>query len=549
MTQTQNEPGLESLNRTASFLRGRANRYAWFGLGVALAALLAANLLACRAEYDEYSFQGMIQVQQINPALWLLDVMPLLFLIWGQYIGAVMSYQAGAMVMDETRALREQASLLEYQLGHAPVHGQAIGLPNRHAFAGEINKAIARRKRHGGVFAVLILDTEQYHEVEQGQGEDAAHEFASQLSYRLKNAIGDSDFLAHFSYDDFAVLMPQVREEADPRRLASRIQLALDTPLFIRRAPMSVRSSIGIALYPTHGEDAETLIRCAETAKYAAAAEYRDYLIYEPDIENARTERPRLIAELHAVLSHEGLAEEYQPQMPLKPGLPPRLRLLPYWPHPRRGRLEQNEFLNLPDRASLVQSLSLWLLGESAARLAVWRREVHAQLGMVVRLPDATLTQSQSSIVDTVMRLLRSYDLPGSAFTLEFSEKALSAGDEQARQELLALRGEGVNVCLMGVGHLGASPATALYYPVNQARFAPELVYKAQDQAAALNVLSNFAALLDQLVQNVVVSGADSAGSMKLANTLSAHYAEGAAISKPLKPDDIGRWVASLQTL
>src|SRR3546814_5952882 len=93
------------------------------------------------------------------------------------------------------------------------------------------------------------------------------------------------------------------------------------------RSAFSLRASIGIALYPAHGLDAETLLRHAETAKYAAVASRRDYLVYEPSLDDARTEASRLIAEFHGALYNEGLGDDYQPHLPLREGLPRRLRL------------------------------------------------------------------------------------------------------------------------------------------------------------------------------------------------------------------------------
>src|SRR3546814_12451377 len=97
----------------SQLLRGRANRYAWLGLVIAVLAILAATLLSCQYEQGGYSWAGLLAVQQSNPALWALDAMPLIFLVWGQYIGSVMSYQAGAMVLDETRELRDEANRSE----------------------------------------------------------------------------------------------------------------------------------------------------------------------------------------------------------------------------------------------------------------------------------------------------------------------------------------------------------------------------------------------------------------------------------------------------
>jgi len=235
---------IESLDGAAGFLRARANRHAWFGLLLALATLIIATLLAALVDDGDITITGLLDAQQNNPALWFLDLMPLLFLIWGQYVGTVMSYQASAMVLDETRALREQTSLLEYRLGQAATPGQQLALPNRHGFEAELNKAISRRRLRGGACAVLVISAEQFREVELSQGEQMAQELIEQLAQRLQNVLGAEEFLAHLGDDDFAVLQPRVADEGEPQRLAARIQLALDTPLTIARRATSLRLCI-----------------------------------------------------------------------------------------------------------------------------------------------------------------------------------------------------------------------------------------------------------------------------------------------------------------
>lgn len=537
--KTQTETGADSLDDAAGFLRARANRHAWFGLLLALGTLLIATLLAALVEHGDITIAGLLEVQQSNPALWFLDFMPLLFLIWGQYVGTVMSYQAGAMVLDETRALREQASLLEYRLGQAETPGQQLQLPGRHAFEAELNKAVSRRRLRGGGCAVLVISAEQFREVELSQGERIAQDLIEQLAQRLQNVLGAEEFLAHLGDDDFAVLQPRVADEGEPQRLAARIQLALDTPLTIARRATSLRLCIGIALHPAHGDDAATLLRQAETAKYAAAAAHLDHLVWQASLEDTRAEGPRLLAELHAALNHEGLADDYDLQLPLSSELAPRLRLAPYWLHPRRGRLEGADFLSRPRRNSLVHSLLLWLLREGLTRLSAWR-ELRADLGLVIRIPDGAL--EQLALADIVLRLLASHDLPAAALTLEVRERGLIGGG-QAQRQLSRLREAGIGVCLTGLGAIGATPATALHYAISELRLSPDLIALAGHDSAALAVLESTAALAQRLQLRLVLAGIDDERCERLGRTLSAHYIEGREVRPRMQPDEVGLWL------
>jgi len=530
-------PQLESLNATAGLLQGRANRYAWFGLVLAIFALAAATLLNAWIEHQSISLDTIIEVQTGNPALWLLDIMPLLFMAWGQYIGTVMAYQAGALVLDETRALREQASVLEYQLSRSQRDGHSLGLPNRHAFISEANKAFPRRRMRGGHCGVLVIDTDQYHEVVQALGEDAAHEMAAQLASRLENILTRDDFLAHFGHDDFAIFMPRMNDDAESRRLASRIQLAMDTPLSIARQPTSIRVAIGIAHFPQHGDDAETLLRRAETAKFAAASDHRDYAVYDSGLESQRSEGPRLLAELHAALNHDGLQDEYELQKPMRDGLSPRLRLAPVWPHPRIGRLEEERFLQLPNRPSLLHSMTLWLLRDSLTRLNHWRQS-RPGMGLIIRLPDRAF--AELALSEMVFRLLASYGLPASALTLEVSQRGLLNGGDEAARQIQQLRAQDIRICLTEIGRHGGSPAARLQFAFDEIRTDPDLIQQAQHNHQAKLVLESFVHLARDLGLQVVVSGVDDDLMRRSCDTLEIDYVEGSAIAKRMMPGDIG---------
>lgn len=528
----------ESLSGTARFLQGRANRYAWFGLALAVTALIIANVVAAYIEHRTISMVTLFAVQQTNPAIWLLDIMPLMFMTWGQYIGTVMAYQAGAMVLDETRALREQASVLEYQLTrNAPgPTTQLSGLPDRQDFVSHATKVLARRKLRAGKAALLVLDTDQYQDVEQSLGDDAALELVTQLARRLQSILGEEDYIAHFGSDDFGILLPRINDDEDSRRLASRVQLALDTPLAVQRQPMSLRLAVGIAHFPEHGDTVDLLMRRAETAKFAAAGAYRDYAVYEPELETSRAEGPRLQAELHAALNHDGLSDEYELQRPAHDGLPPRLRLAPYWQHPRNGRMDEGLFLNLPNRVSLVHSLSLWIIRDGLSRLAGWR-QARPGLGLIVRLPDAAF--SQIAVSDMVFRMLASHDLPPASLTLEISQRALINGAGQALSQIQQLRRQSVGICLTDVGDAGSSPAGRLYYPFDEMRTVPGLLRRAVSEKDAWAVLESFCRLARTLKLRIVLSGVIDESCRKLGESLGADYMEGAAVARRMTPTEV----------
>lgn len=520
---------LHTLSRTTQLLRGRANRHAWIGLGIAVAALVAATLLACRYEYGDYSLHNLLATQQGNPALWLLDLMPLLFLLWGQHIGTVLSYQAGALVLDETQELRRQTERLQYELERG-VPGQSLGLPNRHGLIAQIERMIADREEHPGAgFAVLALDTANYREIEPAHGTEASHQFLAQLSERLHAVSGEGDVLAHFGFDQFAMLLSHASDPAVAQQLATRVHLALETPLSLGRRPLAARCTIGVACYPEHGNNAETLLRRAETARSLAAADGRDLLVYEHSLDSPRTERSRLRAELHAALNNDALGESYRLQLPLRADLPPRLRLSPFWDHPRLGRLDETHFVDLPDRQGLAYGLSLWLLRHGLDHIA-GQRDAGAP-HLVLRLPSLALREP--SLADMVLRLISAHDLPASSLIIEAPEPALIALFRSQPQQLAALRAGGVRLALADVGGPGTSPLTPTDVPLDECRLAEDLLDRAVHDPRLHATVGALAQLLRIQRASIVATAVDDDARLALAREIGADYAESSAALPP----------------
>ncbi len=510
------------LETAAAILRGRANRHAWYGLLAALVTLLLATVLACYVSDGALSLDGLIRAQKTNPALWVLNLMPFLFLFFGQYTGTVMSYQAGAMVLDETRELREQATRLESELARRDSHGQQLGLPGRRLFRAELRRSLSHPQA-GQTAAVLVLDSEQYPEIRQSAGEEAAQEFAAHLARRLKAALGDDGQLAHFGDDNFAILTRPHTEPELPLRLAQRIQLAMETPIRVDGEPLGVRVAIGIRTLDD-GDDPDALIRQAETAKFAARAEGRDYLSYKPSLRSERGEQLRLSADLHAALFADGLCAEYVEQMALVEGTKARLRMRPFWPHPRRGRLEADDFLNIGTRPSLSETLAIWQLREGLMRFAAARRGGHCQQ-LVVRLPDAVT--GRSDLTERLTRLLAAHDLPPDSLVLELREAALLAQPARAHTELGVLRGEGVNLCLYGIGACGASLAAVVDFPINEVRLADGAIGHALLETRVRTLLEHSADGLRAIGVSLTASGVRDDKELALARQLGCHWAEG----------------------
>jgi diguanylate cyclase len=536
------QPVTPSVELTARLFKARVNRYAVIGSGIALLTVVIATTLACVVEFGSLSLDGIIGVQKSNPALWLLDLTPFIFALWGQYTGTVMAYQASALVLDETAELRKKASALEYQIEHAQTDGPKLGLPNRRALRTVLTQILAREGAAARQPAVLMIEIDQLRDVDRILGEEIAEDLMRIVAQRLQNLISRDQVLAYLGHNEFGLLFIDAPDAEELQRQALRIHRALDTPVALAGMQISLQARIGAAIASDEGLlDAESLLRRAEIAKYAARTEQNDYQLYDASLETRRAGRLSLTAELHAGVSHDALELAYAPQLDLRDGRYRRLRLYPRWPHPRRGTLEESEFINLPERGGLLHSLSLWLLQQGLDQLEQWRRKRDPGLVLAIRLPEQALVRLPLS--EMVTRLLAAHDLPGDALVLEFSELALRSSGRGGLRHLESLSRQGVRICLAGLGGPQCSPASLLDFPVSETRLASTLVQRAQEDSRAALVLERHVALVHDLKLSCGASEIHSRAQLDLLQSLNCDYAEGSAVQSLRSADDCGRWL------
>jgi diguanylate cyclase len=547
------DPVTSSFELTARLFKARANRYAVTGTGIALLTVAIASLLTCAVEYGGISVDGLLAVQKTNPALWLLDLTPFVFALWGQYTGSMMAYQASAFVLDETADLRKKASALEYQIEHGQPEGPRLGLPNRRALRSALTQILTRPADPAKCPAVLMIEIDQLRDVDRIMGDEIAEDLMRIVAQRLQNIISREQVMAYLGHSEFGLLLIGAINADELQRQAQRIHRALDTPVAMAGMQISLQARIGAAIANDGNvPDAESLLRRAEIAKYAARTEQNDFQIYDPSLETRRAGRLSLTAELHASLGNEGLELAFAPQLKLGDhGDSQRMHLHPRWPHPRRGLLEENDFLNLPERGGLLHGLSLWLLQQGLDQLEQWRRKHDPALVMVIRLPEQALVRLPLS--EMLTRLLAAHDLPGDALVLECSEASLRDGGRNALRHLESLTRQGVGICLVGLGGPNCSLATLLDFPVSEVCLSASLTQRALHEEKARLMLHSHLSLAHEMKLVCSAVEVNSNAQLELLRSVGCDWAEG-QVMQPLRnsaasSEWLQRQVAELSSL
>jgi len=412
------------------------------------------------------------------------------------------------------------------------------GLPNRRALREELDGAVDR-----GRFALILLDLDRFHEVNQVLGHELGDKVLLQVAERFAGAVGALDTLAHLGGDTFAVLAPAVASRDEAAALATRLRGALHDELTLGDdAPVYVEATAGIALCPGDGRDAGTLLRRADAALHAAKAQGRPHGFAHPQAGDGSPRRLRRLAELRRALDAGELVVHYQPKLDLQRGDVIGVEALVRWAHPDEGLLDPDEFVPMAEHTQLITGITATVLGQAIEQAALWRAE-----GMAL---DLSVNVSARDLLDPAFPaflgdLLDRHRMPAASLTLEVTERAILADPDEAQLALTQLRRLGVRVALDDFGSGQSSLGRLRDLPFDQLKIDRPFVAGIGADDRDLQITRSAIDLGHSLDITVVAEGLESPADWHRLAALGCDAAQGYALSHPLPADELEAWLYS----
>lgn len=257
----------------------------------------------------------------------------------------------------------------EQHISHLAYHDPLTDLPNRLLLQDRLNHSLAHARRRSEMLAVVFIDLDLFKAINDTLGHTSGDELLVQVAGRLRGCIRESDTAARIGGDEFALVISEILRFEDAPRLAERVSATFNSPFRLAGQETHVSASIGISLYPTHGQDAETLLRNADAAMYQVKKRGRNHLRFHTELMNGSPQWLARGADLRRALEQDELRVHYQPQMNLESGNIIGLEALVRWQHPRRGLLSPGEFLPVAEDGGLIGSIDGWVLRQACAQL------------------------------------------------------------------------------------------------------------------------------------------------------------------------------------
>jgi diguanylate cyclase (GGDEF)-like protein len=291
------------------------------------------------------------------------------------------------------------------------------------------------------MLALIAIDLDRFKAVNDSLGHGAGDKALKLAGQRLKECIRETDLVCRLGGDEFAVLQGRISSPEDGSVLADRIVRAMSRPFEIDGHPILLGASVGIAVAPVDGVDAEALMRRADLALYRAKAQGRGCYHYEQSLDEALQERRTLEAALRAAIWNDELRLFFQPLVSLSSNRVACMEALLRWQHPTRGLLDPGAFIGLAEETGLIVPVGRWVLRQACAAAAGWRADV----AVSVNLSPAQL-RTDSALIEHVRTALHASRLGADRLQLEIAESVLLADSEETLPTLQRLQSLGVKI-------------------------------------------------------------------------------------------------------
>ncbi|MDX2272451.1 MAG: EAL domain-containing protein [Cyanobacteriota bacterium] len=412
-------------------------------------------------------------------------------------------------------------------------------LPNRLWFAEKLRKALAEAEQHHRQMAVLFLDLDRFKMVNDSLGHTVGDSLLIEMARRLGQCLSPHDTVARWGGDEFTVLLTQVPSPEAVSKAAETILQSLKPPTLIDGHELFVTGSIGIALYPQDGDQAETLIKHADAALYRAKDQNRSHFqFYTSDFSSQASELLSLGNSLHRALERQEFVVYFQPLVNLQSGRITCLEALVRWQHPELGLVPPGRFIPLAEDNGLIIPLGELVLRQACQQVVAWHEVGFGSLGIAVNLSVRQFQQPQ--LVNNIQQILIETGLPSHHLELEVTESLAMQDASQTIRWLQELKAMGTQIAIDDFGTGYSSLNYLKQFPIDTLKIDRSFVHSLARDTRDMAIVSTVIALGNGLGLKVIAEGVETQEQYELLRQLDCDEIQGYWFSRPLPAPEVG---------
>jgi len=447
----------------------------------------------------------------------------------GQVTGAV-------IVFSDVSAARA----MTLQMAHSAQHDFLTGLPNRMLFNDRVSQAIILAPRHAKKVAVLFLDLDGFKHINDSLGHAIGDKLLQSIASRLVHCVRGTDTVSRQGGDEFVVLLSEVEHPEDAAITARRMLQTVAEPHSIDPHDLHVTVSIGLSVFPDDGQDAETLIKNADTAMYQAKENGRQsYQFFKPAMNVRAVERQSIEESLRRALEREEFALHYQPKVNLRTGEITGAEALIRWTHPTRGSVSPAQFIPVAEDCGLIVPIGNWVLREACKQARAWL-DAGLSLGtMAVNI--SAMEFRHENFLESVFAILGETGLDPKSLELELTESVLMKRAESAAAVLQTLKARGVQVAVDDFGTGYSSLSYLRKFPIDALKIDQSFVREITIVPDDTSIVTAIISMARSLKLRVVAEGVEKLEELEFLQAHQCEEAQGYYFSRPVLPEQFAK--------
>ncbi|AOF80663.1 diguanylate cyclase domain protein [Methyloversatilis sp. RAC08] len=441
-----------------------------------------------------------------------------------------------------------ERELAEQRIRFLAYHDSLTGLANRQMFREMLDHALARSRRLGKRCALLYLDLDRLKRINDSFGHTLGDQILREVASRLLGSVRSADFVgreglqpdevvARLGGDEFTVLLTDLAHTEDAARVAARICQELGQPIQMDHVELVVTASVGIALFPENGDDAETLLRHADMAMYAAKQRGRNtFEFFTETMQQRAIERLSLEQDMAHALEAGQFALHYQPQVDAVTGRIVSAEALLRWNHPQRGAVSPVEFIPVAEETGLIVPIGEWVVREACRQIAQWRDQGRPVVPVAINL--SAINFRSDSLLPQIVDALQSNRLSSHFLHVELTESAVMHEPESALAKLAALKALGLTLSIDDFGTGYSSLSTLKQFPIDLLKIDRSFVRDLPDDESDASIVDAILAMAHALGLRVVAEGVETEAQRQFLAQRKCGLMQGYLFSRPLPAED-----------
>lgn len=419
------------------------------------------------------------------------------------------------------------------------LHDHLTRLPNRELFRRRLAGELGRMQ--GGLpVGVGLIDLNDFRTINDTLGHHTGDRLLEQVAARLAQADLAGTEVARLGGDEFGLLITGARSPDEVRDAAHRVLSALREPFCVDGFGLEIDASIGVSVAPTHGDDVDTLLRCADIAMYSAKDTHAGVALYAPPLDTFSHERLRLLADLRGAIDNDEFVVHYQPKVDLIDGRVTGVEALVRWQHPELGLLSPGAFIPLAERTSHIDALTMAIIDASLAQHCRWRSQ---GLLLPVAVNVAPHTLLGPDFAEQIGQRLEHHGAPGTALEVEITEGTIMRDKPRAAAALCALRRMGVRVAIDDFGTGYGSLSYLRDLPVDVVKIDRAFVAAVHCSEGDRAIVESTVALAHRMAKHTVAEGLEEAEGLAVLRAAGCDEVQGYLFGRPQPADHLTAWL------